>query len=97
VGHVAAEIGIGEQVLGRWARLAGEGADVGPSGAVLDADERAELERLRGETAELRLDREVLKMAVMTAGFPRENTNLNVMSPDSTPSWGWRVALVRCR
>jgi transposase len=58
VAHVAAEIGVGEQVLGRWARLAD---DAGNTGAVLDADERAELERLRRENAELRLDREFLK------------------------------------
>lgn len=35
----------------------------GDSGAVLDADERAELERLRKENAELRLDRQFLKKA----------------------------------
>jgi transposase len=35
----------------------------GNTGAVLDADERAELDRLRKENAELRLDREVLKKA----------------------------------
>jgi transposase len=33
---------------------------------VLDADERAELERLRRENAELRLDREFLKKVQMT-------------------------------
>ena len=38
-----------------------EVATAGDTGAVLDADERAELERLRGENAELRLDREFLK------------------------------------
>ena len=61
VAHVAAEIGIGEQVLGRWVRLQREAASAGDTGAVLDADERAELERLRHENAELRLDREFLK------------------------------------
>ena len=35
------------------------------TGAVLDADERAELERLRRENAELRLDREFLKEAAV--------------------------------
>ena len=63
VAHVAAEIGVGEQVLGRWVRLAKESAAVGDTGAVLDADERAELERLRRENAELRLDRAFLKKA----------------------------------
>ncbi|MBF4195962.1 transposase IS3/IS911 family protein, partial [Mycolicibacterium phlei] len=33
------------------------------NGAVLDDDERAELERLRKENAELRLDRQFLKKA----------------------------------
>ena len=61
--HVAAEIGVGEQVLGRWVRLAREAADAGDTARVLDADERAELERLRRENAELRLDREFLKKA----------------------------------
>ena len=61
VAHVAAEIGVGEQVLGRWVRLAREAADAGDTARVLDADERAELERLRRENAELRLDRAFLK------------------------------------
>ena len=63
VAHVAAEIGVGEQVLGRWVRLVKESATVGDTGAVLDAGERAELERLRRENAELRLDRAFLKKA----------------------------------
>ncbi|EUA20495.1 transposase family protein [Mycobacterium xenopi 3993] len=63
VAHVAAEIGVGEAVLGRWVRLQRQGASSGDTGAVLDADERAELERLRRENAELRLDREFLKKA----------------------------------
>ena len=56
--HVAAEIGVGEQLLGRWVRLARGAASAGDTAGVLDADERAELERLRRENAELRLDRE---------------------------------------
>ena len=57
VAHVAAEIGVGEQVLGRWVRLQRQQAlSAGDTGAVLDADERAELQRLRRENAELRLD-----------------------------------------
>jgi len=61
VAHVAAEIGVGEQLLGRWVRQARD--DGGDNGAVLDADERAELERLRKENSELRLDRQFLKKA----------------------------------
>ncbi|MCA2261761.1 transposase, partial [Mycobacterium avium] len=63
IAHVAAEIGVGEQLLGRWVRLAREAADDGDTRAVLEADERAELEHLRRENAELRLDREFLKKA----------------------------------
>ena len=56
-------IGVGEQLLGRWVRLAKESASAADTGAVLDADERAELERLRRENAELSLDRVFLKKA----------------------------------
>jgi len=69
VAHVAVEIGVGEQVLGRWVRLAKESAAPGDTGAVLDADERAELERLRRENAELRLNRAFLKKAAPSS-FP---------------------------
>ncbi|WP_435825843.1 IS3 family transposase [Mycolicibacterium austroafricanum] len=61
IAHVAAEIGVGEQLLGRWVHQARRAACAGDNGAVLDADERAELERLRKENAELRLDRQFLK------------------------------------
>ena len=56
---------------GRWVRLARAADDAGNTGAVLDADERAELERLRRENAELRLDREFLRKA---AFFVSEQT-----------------------
>ena len=65
VARVAAEIGVGEQVLGRWVLLAKEATAAGDTGAVLDADERVELERLRRENAELCLDREFLKKAAL--------------------------------
>ena len=65
VAHVAAEIGVGEQVLGRWVRLQRQAAAAGDTGAVLDADEHAELERPHRKSAELRLDREFLKKAVV--------------------------------
>jgi transposase len=61
VAHVATEIGVGEQALGCWVRLAKGAAAGGDTGAVLNALERAELERLCRENAELRLDREFLK------------------------------------
>ena len=70
VAHVAAEIGVGEQecwVVGCVGR--GESAAAGDTGAVLDADERAELERLRRENAELRLDRAFLKKVIDRPGW----------------------------
>lgn len=66
---VAREIGVGEQLLGRWVAL--ERARMVDPPAALDADERAELERLRAENAELRMDREFLKKA--TAFFVTEH------------------------
>jgi transposase len=51
-------------------RLARQAASSGDTGAVLDADERAGLQRLRRENAELGLDREFLKKA--TAFFVSE-------------------------
>jgi len=69
IAHVAREIGIGEQLLGRWVALERARADNPPP--ALDVDERAELERLRVEVAELRMDREFLKKA--TAFFVTEH------------------------
>ena len=63
IAHVAAEIGVGAQLLGRWVQLskpAGAAAD-----RVLDTDERAELERFRKENADLLLDRWLLKKAAV--------------------------------
>jgi len=77
----AAEIGVGKQGLGRWVRLAREATSTGDTGAVLDADERAELERLRRENAELRLDRDSLK------GGGRGPTRPSGYAPCSTPTW----------
>jgi transposase len=61
IAQVAREIGIGEQLLGRWVALERAREDNPPP--ALDVDERAELERLRVEVAELRMDREFLKKA----------------------------------
>lgn len=73
VAHVAREIGVGEQLLGRW--VAVERSRMVDPPEALDADERAELERLRREVVELRMDREFLKKAA--AFFVRENHNPN--------------------
>jgi len=68
---VAREVGVGEQLLGRWVAIQRSRVD-NPPGA-LDVDERAELERLRVENAELRMDRAFLKKAA--AFFVTENQN----------------------
>jgi transposase len=69
IATVAREIGVGEQLLGRWVAIERSRLD-DPPGA-LDVSERAELERLRVEVSELRMDREFLKKA--TAFFVSEN------------------------
>jgi transposase len=69
IATVAREIGVGEQLLGRWVAIERSRLD-DPPGA-LDVNERAELERLRVEVSELRMDREFLKKA--TAFFVSEN------------------------
>ena len=69
--EVAQEIGVGAQLLGRW--VAAERARMDDPPGALDIDERAELERLRREVAELRMDREFLKKAA--AFFATENSN----------------------
>ena len=47
IATVAREIGVGEQLLGRWVALERARSDAPPP--ALDVDERAELERLRVE------------------------------------------------
>lgn len=61
IAEVAREIGVGEQLLGRWVAIERAKMDSPPD--ALDVDERAELERLRRENAQLRMDREFLKKA----------------------------------
>jgi transposase len=69
IAHVAAEIGVGAQLLGRWIAIERSKMDDPP--AAVDADPHAELARLRVEVAELRRDREFLKKAA--AFFASEN------------------------
>ncbi len=69
--EVAREIGVGEALLGRWVAIERSRMDDPP--VAVDADERAELRRLRREVAELRMDREFLKKAA--AFFATENSN----------------------
>ena len=63
VAQVAAEIGVGAQLLGRWVQQSKPAAEA--EDRALDIDERAELERLRKENADLRLDRSFLKKAAV--------------------------------
>lgn len=70
--EVAREIGIGAQLLGKWVAIERSRMDDPPP--AVDADERAELERLRREVAELRMDREFLKKAA--AFFAADNSKL---------------------
>ena len=66
IAQVARDIGVGEALLGRWVAIERSRMDDPPE--AVDADERAELERLRRENAELRMDREFLKKAAAYAG-----------------------------
>ena len=52
IAEVARDIGVGEALLGRWVAIERSRMDDPPE--AMDADERAELERLRRENAELR-------------------------------------------
>jgi len=62
IAHVAKEIEVAEQLLGKWLTQA-KTRSGGSDDRTLDGDERAELERLRHENSELRVDREFLKKA----------------------------------
>lgn len=65
IAEVAREIGVGEQLVGRWVSI--ERGGVEAPAAVLDVVERAELDRLRGAVAGLRMDREFLEKAVASS------------------------------
>lgn len=71
IAAVAAEINVGAQLLGRWVQQE-RGRLGAPPEAPLDVSERAELDRLRRENVELRLDNEFLGKAA--AFFASKNT-----------------------
>jgi len=64
--EVAKSLGISDGSLASWVKAAREAEVPG----ALSADERAELERLRKEVKDLRMDREILRKAA--AYFARE-------------------------
>ena len=66
--QIAESLGISDGSLAAWVKEADAAKDPG----ALDADERAELARLRKENAELRMDREILRKAA--AYFAKETT-----------------------
>ena len=66
--QVAESLGISDNSLANWVKEAERDEQPG----ALDADERAELARLRKENAELRMDREILRKAA--AYFAKETT-----------------------
>ena len=61
VGAVARELDLTASALGRWVRQAEADRSKGQTG--LTTGEREELQRLRKENRELRLEREILKKA----------------------------------
>jgi transposase len=67
VGSVARELNIGETVVRRWVQQ----AEASGSADTLSPDERAELQRLRKEIQELRMEKEILRKA--TAFFAKES------------------------
>lgn len=78
IAHVADELGIGHQLLGRWVREEeSRHLPAEPEGA-LTVDERAELNRLRREVNELRKDNEFLgKAAAFFASKPPRSNGLS--------------------
>jgi transposase len=62
IARVARELGVNEGTLGNWVAKARR--DCGDGAGALSGDERAELDRLRKENAELRMQRDVLKRSV---------------------------------
>lgn len=66
--QVAKSLGISDGSLAAWVKAAVVAEEPG----ALDADERAELHRLRKEVRDLRMDREILRKAA--AYFARETT-----------------------
>jgi transposase len=67
VGSVAKELGILDSVVRRWVQQ----AEANGSADALSPDEKAELQKLRKEVKELRMEKEILRKA--TAFFAKES------------------------
>ena len=66
--EIARSLGISDGSLAAWVKAANDAELPG----ALDANERAELERLRKEVSDLRMDREILRKAA--AYFTKETS-----------------------
>ena len=62
IAQIARDLGVNEGTLGNGVKLGRESRDGSSS---LSKDDYAELQRLRGENAELRMERDVLKRSVV--------------------------------
>lgn len=62
IAQVARELGVNPGLLGRWVKAERERSGEIPSGDI-ETDERVELDRLRKEIAELKMDNEFLGKA----------------------------------
>jgi transposase len=67
VGSVARKLNIGETVVRRWVQQ----SEASGASDSLSPDERVELQRLRKENQELRMEKEILRKA--TAFFAKES------------------------
>lgn len=67
VGSVARELSIGETAVRRWVKQ----AEASGSADTLTVDERSELQRLRKQNQELRMEKEILRKA--TTFFAKES------------------------
>jgi transposase len=70
IADVARSIGVNEGTLGNWVGKARRERNLG---AAVTADERAELSELRGENAQLRMERDLLKRSL--AFWVKESTS----------------------
>jgi transposase len=68
--EVARSLGMNDGTLGNWVRLDREARERAADPAALSESERDELQRLRKEVGDLRVDREILRKAA--AYFARE-------------------------